>query len=128
MIWKMFPLVKFEVLECFLNTLTADDKYPVPDCENLQFSIQMQLSKKRKTFSNFSFRLCNLHQNLNIFKPKMMLIANEFPKLETVKNLVRPLSKKRRFRKSFDSQHVKESQTLVKSAWEHFYHFFITLG
>ena len=44
------------MLGLFVNTLTADDKYPVPDCENLQFSIQMQLSKKKKTFSNFSFR------------------------------------------------------------------------
>ena len=36
-----------------------------------------------------------------------MLIANVFPKLQTVKILVRPLSKKRRLEKRFDSQHVK---------------------
>ena len=53
-----------------------------------------------------------------------MVIANVFPKLQTVKDLVRPLSKKRCFRTPFDSQHVKELQTLVKSAWEHFYHIF----
>ena len=28
----------------FGNTLTTDYKYPVPDCENLPFPIQMQLS------------------------------------------------------------------------------------
>ena len=28
----------------FVNTWTADYKYSVPDCENLQFPIQMQLS------------------------------------------------------------------------------------
>ena len=32
----------------------------------------------------------------------------------TVENLVRPLSKKRRFRTRFDSQHVKASQILAK--------------
>ena len=37
----------------------------------------------------------------------MIVIANVFAKLETVKNLVRPFSKKRRFETSFDSQHVK---------------------
>ena len=50
----------------------------------------------------------------------MIVIANVFPKLQTVKDLVRPLSKKRRFRTCFDSQHVKASQILSKSAWESF--------
>ena len=38
-----------------------------------------------------------------------------FLKLQTVKYLLRQLSKKRRFRTSFHSQHVKGFQTLVKS-------------
>ena len=45
----------------------------------------------------------------------MMVIANVFPKLQTVKFLVRALSKKRRFGKRFDSQHLKFSQILAKS-------------
>ena len=49
--WKMSPLVLGEVLVVFLNRLTADDEHPVQDCENLQIPIQMQLSEKRKTFS-----------------------------------------------------------------------------
>ena len=65
--------------------------------------------------------------NLNVFKKKMIVIANVFPQLKTVKNLVRPLFKKRRFRTSFDSQHVKGSQKLVKSSWEHFYQIFTSL-
>ena len=44
MIWKVSPLVKFEILGVFFNTLTADDKYPVRDCENLAFRIQRILS------------------------------------------------------------------------------------
>ena len=57
----------------------------------------------------------------------MILIANVFPKIQTVKDLVRPLSKKCRFRTSIDSQHVKGYQSLVKSALEHFYHIFSSL-
>ena len=53
LIWKMSPLVLAEILGVFGNTLTADVKYPVQDCENLQLPIQMQLSQKRKTFSDF---------------------------------------------------------------------------
>ena len=37
----------------------------------------------------------------------MIAVANVFPKLQTEKILVRPLSKNYRFRKPFDSQHVK---------------------
>ena len=43
------------------------------------------------------------------------------------KDLVRPHSKKRHFRASFHSQRVKASETLLKSAWEHFYHIFSAL-
>ena len=53
---------------------------------------------------------------LNNFKKKKIVIANVFPKLTTVSHLVRPLTKKHRFRTSLDSQHVKVSQTLVKSS------------
>ena len=74
--------------------------YPVEHCENLQFPIQMQLCEKRKTFSE---------------------IANVFPKLETVKIMLRPLSKERHLRTRFDSQHLKAFQILAKSPWEHFY-------
>ena len=51
--WKISPLVLGEVLVVFVNRLTADGKYPVQDCENLQLPIQMQLSQKRKIFSIF---------------------------------------------------------------------------
>ena len=36
----------------FRNTLTANDNYPVQDCENLWSSIQMHLSLKPKIFSD----------------------------------------------------------------------------
>ena len=54
----------------------------------------------------------------------MIVIANGFPKLQTGKDLVKPICRKRCFRTSFDSQHVDGCQKLVKSAWEHFYHIF----
>ena len=50
----MSPLVLGEVLVMFVHRLTADGKYPVQDCENMQLPIQTQLSQKRKTFSQFS--------------------------------------------------------------------------
>ena len=40
-IWKTSPLFEVEILGVSVYTLTADDKYPVRDCDNLQFPIQM---------------------------------------------------------------------------------------
>ena len=54
----------------------------------------------------------------------MIVIANVFPKLETVKILHRLLSKTRRFRTRFHSQHVKASQILTKYPLAHFLHVF----
>ena len=46
----------------------------------------------------------------------MIIIATLSLKLQTVKDLVRPVPKKHRFKTSFDIQHIKGSQTLLKSA------------
>ena len=64
----MSPLVLSEILGVFINTLTAEDKYPVQEFENLQLPIQMQLSEKRKTFPQFLLHFWNLHQTLNILE------------------------------------------------------------
>ena len=55
-------------------------------------------------------------------KRKKILLANLFPKLSTVYCLDTPLTIQRPLKTSFDSQHVKRFQILLKSSWEHFYH------
>ena len=54
--------------------------------------------------------------NFEHFEKKKIVIADALPKLTTVQGLVTPLTIQRRFKISFDSQHVKRSQTLVKSS------------
>ena len=109
---------------CLLTHSHTDSKYPDQDCEKLQLPIQIQLSEKRKRFSNFLLHFWILHKILNILKQRMIVIAIVFRKLQTVTNFVRTLSKKCPFRRSFDSNHVKESEILPKSPWECFYHVF----
>ena len=46
----------------------------------------------------------------------MIVIATLIWNLQAVKDLVRLLPKKHCLRGAFDSQHVKESQSLIKSA------------
>ena len=82
---------------------------------------------KTKSFSQFFVQLMESSWNLKHFRKKMIVIANVFPKLQTVKDLVKQLSRKHSFRTSFKNQRVNGCQTLVKSALEHFYHIFWSL-
>ena len=52
----------------------------------------------------------------------MTLIADLFPKLRTPKNVVRYMSKKTRFKVTFDWKHGKRVQTLFPSEPQHRYH------
>ena len=45
----------------------------------------------------------------------MTLIANAFPKLRILKNIVRLMSKKSHFREPFDKQHGTWDQAVLKS-------------
>ena len=120
----MFPIVLGEIFGVFVDTLPANPKYPVEHYENMRLPIQMQLSEKRKAFSQFFVSFLESTSNFKHLKKKMMAIANVFPKFQTVKILVRPLSKNCGLRKRFDSQHEKVSQILAKSPGEQFFHLF----
>ena len=64
---------------------------------------------------------------MNIFKKKMTVIAEVFPKLQSLKNKVRAMSIKTRFKGSFKKQHGKCAQTLFKFAWQNLYHIYWSL-
>ena len=70
MIWKLSPWFKFEIIVLFANTWTSDYKYPVTDCDNLPFPIQIQLSSKQKTFSRFFIPLMESLSNFEHFQKK----------------------------------------------------------
>ena len=80
--------------------------------------------KNEKLFLSFFVPFMESISDLKHFQKKKIVIANLFWILETVKDLVRPESKKHRFRTSFNCEYVKGSQTLVKSSWEYFYQYF----
>ena len=44
-----------KILRLFVNTLTVNDKHYLLNRDNLTQPIQMQLSQKQKTFSEFFF-------------------------------------------------------------------------
>ena len=77
--------------------------------------------KKEKLFSYFFVSFLESSSNFKHIQKKKIVIANVFNKLQTLKDLIRALSKKGRFRTSCESQHVKGSQRVLKSSSEHFH-------
>ena len=58
--WKTFLLLTCHILGLLVNTLAADEKYPVLNRENLTIPVQMILSLKKKLFLNFLLHFLNL--------------------------------------------------------------------
>ena len=79
--WKFF--------RPFLHTLTANDKYSLISKDKWMQTIQMELSQKRKIFSEFFSAVFESALNFGYFKKKMTLIAYVFPKLPTTKHVLR---------------------------------------
>ena len=83
----MLVLCKF--LRLLVKTLTDDEKYSLLYRENLTQPIQILLYHKRKTFSQFFSAPLKSTLNSHIFKKKMTLIADVFPKLPSPKKVSR---------------------------------------
>ena len=71
-----------------VNTLNANYEYSRSSRENLPLPIQMQLSEKPKTFSEFFIEVLEFTLNFEHFEKKMTLIAQVFLKLMTPKDVL----------------------------------------
>ena len=96
-----------DILRVFVNTLTADDKYPFQDSENLPLPIELHLPKKQKTFLRFFVPFLESISNFKFFEKKNHCHSQCISEITDCESLRRPLSKKLGFRERFDSQHVK---------------------
>ena len=67
---KKSLLLTCQILGLLLNTLAADEKYVVPHRDNLTIPIQMQLSTKRKHFSEFFSAFLKFTLNFDHFEKK----------------------------------------------------------
>ena len=59
-----------QILGLLVNTLAAEEKYPVLMRDNLTIPIQMQLSQKQKNFSEFFAAFLKSRLNFKDFKSK----------------------------------------------------------
>ena len=82
-------LVLCKILRLFVNTLTDDDKYCLLYRDNLTQPIQILLSQKQKTFSQFFSPFLKFTLNFEHFQKKLTFIADVFPKLPSPKKVIR---------------------------------------
>ena len=82
-------LVLCKILRLFVNTLTDDGKYSLLYRDNLKQPIQILLSQKQKTFSQFFSPFLKSKLNFQHFQKKMTLIADVFSKLPSPKKVIR---------------------------------------
>ena len=82
-------LVLCKISDLFVNTLTDDDKYSLLYRDNLLQPIQILLSQKQKTFSEFFSPFLKYTLNFERFQKKLTLIADIFPKLPSPKKRIR---------------------------------------
>ena len=68
--WKKSLLLTCQILGLLVNTLAADEKYPVLNRDNLTIPIQMLLSQKRKIFSEFLAAFLKSRLNFEHFEQK----------------------------------------------------------
>ena len=79
-----------KVLRLFVNTLTVDRKDYLLNRDNLTQPIQIQLSQKQKSFSQFFFGIFKIYiKSYTFAKKKMTLIADAFPEIRYQDNMVR---------------------------------------
>ena len=82
-------LVLCKILGLFVNTLSEDDKYSLLYGDNLTQPIQILLSQKQKTFSEFGSAFLKSTLNFEHFQKKIKLIADVFRKLPSPKIVIR---------------------------------------
>ena len=66
----MSPLVICKIFTTFVNTLSANDKYSLVIIDNLSQQIQIQLSLKQKTFSDYLSTFLKFSLNVEHFQKK----------------------------------------------------------
>ena len=119
--WKKSLLLTCKSLVLLVNTLSADEKYPVLNRNDLTIPVQMQLPQKQKTSFKFLSSFLKSRLNFQYFETKVDPQRFCFSEFTDSENVVRKMSKKCRFRRPFDKQHGKRAKALSKSVSQQLY-------
>ena len=107
--WEKALLLIYNVLVHLGNTLAVYENYPILNRDNLTIPIQMQLSEKEKTFSEFLAAFLKANLNFKYFGEKYDPRRFCISEIRDSENVVRQMSKKSRLREPFNKQHGKHA-------------------
>ena len=114
--WKTSLLLTCQILGLLVSTLAADEMYLLLNRDNMTISIQMQLSQKKITFSQFFPAFLKFRLNFKYSQTKYIPLRFCISGITDFENVVREITKKPRLRERFDKQHGKRAQALLESA------------
>ena len=83
--WKTSLLLTYQILGLLVNTLAADEKYPVLITDKLTRPYQMELYQKQKNFLIFLLYFWNLDEIFNTLTKEMIFIDFVISKLRTLR-------------------------------------------
>ena len=86
---KKSLLLTCQILGLLVNTLAADEKYPLLKRDSLTITFLMQLSQKQKTFSESYAAFLKFRLNFKFIKKKYHPHRFCIPKLMVFVNMVR---------------------------------------
>ena len=121
-VWKILSLLTWQNLGLLVNTLAANDKYPVLYRDTLMILIQMQLSQKQRKFSQYFTAFLKSTLNFEYFEQKDDRHRFCISDITDSENVVRWMSKNSCFRGPFHKQLGKRVRTLLKSSSQKLYH------
>ena len=87
--WKTSLLLTYQISSLLVTTVAADEKYPVLNRDNLTIPIQILLSQKQKTFSEFFATFLKFILSFNKFETKYDLDTFCISEITASKNVVR---------------------------------------
>ena len=96
-------------------------------CRSYGNNFKRHYLRNKTLFLDLLYDIRNVHQILSIFKKKMDLLLELFPKLFILKDVVTYTSKSTCFRTLFGNERVTGFQTLLKSARHHYYPLFSSI-
>ena len=115
-------LLSCKILGQLVKTLAVHGKYRLLNWDTLLIPIQMQLSKKQNTFSQFFAAFPKSRINFEHFEKKVDPHTFCIFEITDSENVAWEMSENSGFRGCLYKQYSKSTQVLLNSASQHFYH------
>ena len=100
---------------------------PAALCRIYRNNFKRHYLRTKTFFLDLLLHFGNVHEICSIFKKRMSILAQSFPKFSMLKDVATETSKRSCFGTPFAQERVNGFQTLLKSTWHHYYPLFSSI-